>query len=233
MASTYVTARVIKHNNTVFLTEDQNSTVGTIMAVPTPGAGARVDGDYWAIPINDNGIVTGFDFEPTTPTSTDAPTADSFHVTRITNMLGYDVWWILGTSTFDGESPANPGYIQAAQDVECCEADPRLLPTDAPTVYPCQVSCILTDGAPGYQFNLQLPLPRSGANFTGNGYLNGTALPQVQAATPALLQTALNSNWTNVGSPNVVVTWTVSADGQIIGTVTDGDGSETLCARFL
>jgi hypothetical protein len=233
MAATFIQARVVKHNNDVYLTEDENSTVGVIMAIPTPGAGGVIDGDYWADPIADNGILTGYNFTPTTPDSEEAPSPQAFHVFRIITRFGNDVFYAIGSTTGAGSSPFVAGYIEAAADAECCSETPATLPTTGPTLYPCQTSCILTAGVGAFQFILQLPLPRSGALFTGNGFLNGNALPEVTGATPALLQTALNANWTNVGSPNVVVTWTVSADGVVVGTVTDGDGTEDLCAKFV
>lgn len=233
MSATFITGLVVKHNNDVYLTEDQGSDVGVLMPIPTPGSGAVIDGDYWADPINDNGIVTGFDFIPAKPTDTVKPSPQAFHVFRLINRFGNDVWYVRGTTTFDGESPANAGYIQAAQDAECCDETPRTLPQTAPEMYPCQTSCILDDSEGAFEFILQLPLPRSGALFTGNGYLNGTALPQVTGATPALLQTALNASWNNIGSPSVAITWTVTADGVVRGVVTNGDGTEQLCAKFV
>ena len=97
MAATFISALVIKHNNDVYLTDDL--VVGVTMPIPTPGNGAVLDGDYWAVPITDNGIVTGFDFEPTTATDTTPPTPQSFHVVRVTNRFGNDVWYLRGTTT--------------------------------------------------------------------------------------------------------------------------------------
>jgi hypothetical protein len=231
MAATFIPALVIKHNNDVYQNEDL--VVGVTMAIPTPGAGGVIEGDYWADPINDNGIVDGFNFYPTTPDApiSEAPSDQSFHVFRLTREKGNDVWYVRGTTSNNtSESPVENGYIEASADAECCDATPRTLPTDVPELFPCQTSCVLDGG--DYYFIIQIPLPRPGATWTGNGYLNGTALPEITGATPALLATTLNTNWTNVGSPNVAITWTATANGTLKGLVTDGDGSEVLCAKF-
>lgn len=228
MSATFIPALVIKHNNDVYLTPEL--VVGVTMAIPTPGAGGVIDGDYWAVPITDNGIVTGFNFEPTTPDSTEIPTEQSFHVFRLISRFGNDVWYVRGSTTFDGESPANPGYIQAAQDAECCEADPRTLPTDVPELFGCQTACEF-DANNNYFFVLQTPSLAAGQGYVANGYLDGVALPEVTGATVGALETALDANWTNVGSPAIAIAWQVTASGVIVGTITDGDGTNVLCAK--
>lgn len=225
MAATFIPALVIKHNNSVFLTPDLQ--VGVTMAIPTPGSGAVIDGDYWAVPISDYGVVTGFNFEPTTPTDVDPPTLQSFHVFRLVNRFGNDVWYVRGTTTTDGESPANAGYIQAAQDAECCAESPAALPTDVPQMLPCQVACEWN--ADGNYFFI-LPLPTDAGTYTASGYLNGEALGAASGANAAALLISLNSTWTNQGSPQIAITWTLANDNTTaIGVITDGDGSDTLC----
>lgn len=222
MAATFIPALVIKHNNSVFLTSDL--VVGVTMSIPTPGSGAVIDGDYWAVPISNYGIVTGFDFEPTTPTDTDEPTPQSFHVFRLVNRFGNDVWYVRGTTTTDGGSPANAGYIQAAADAECCDETPATLPTDVPLMQPCQVACEWNaDSSYFFVFGL----PTDAGTYTLNGYLNGETLPEITGVDGAAIETALSA-WSNVGSPNVVITWTVT-DNVAMGVITDGSGSDTLC----
>ncbi len=228
MAATYISARVIKHNNDVFLTPELS--VGVIMPIPTPGAGGQIDGDYWAVPITNFGITTGFNFVPTTPTSTieEAPTPQSFHVFRLVNQyLGtHNSWYAVGTSTFSGASPSAPGYIEVSQDAECCDESPRTLPTAVPALYSCQVACEFnSDG--NYFFVTALPTDQG--TYTANGYLNGETLPQITGATGGALQTQLNAQWTNIGSPSVAITWTVNANGAVIGVITDGSGADVLC----
>jgi hypothetical protein len=234
MAATFIPALVIKHNNDVYLTDDL--VVGVTMSIPTPGSGAVIDGDYWAIPIADNGIVTGFDFEPTTPTDTTPPTPQSFHVFRLTNRFGNDVWWVRGSTTVDGDSPANDGYIEAAADAECCDATPRTLPTDVPELFPCQTACQF-DANGDYFFILGVPTLGSATSYVANGYLDDETLPEVTGASVTALLVQLNSQWTNVGSPAVAITWTQSDTGGtglpvIIGTITDGDGTNDACIKI-
>lgn len=234
MAATFIPALVIRHNNDVYLTDDL--VVGVTMSIPTPGSGAVIDGDYWAVPITNDGIVTGFDFEPTTPTSTDTPTPQSFHVFRLTNRFGNDVWWVRGSTTTDGDSPANDGYIQAAQDAECCDATPRTLPTDVPELFPCQTACQF-DADGNYFFILGVPTLGAGESYVANGYLDDEALPQASGATVTALVASLNSLWDGVGSPDIAITWTQSDTGStglpvIIGTITDGLGDDVLCAKI-
>lgn len=228
MAATFIPALVIKHNNSVFLTPDLE--VGVTMAIPTPGAGGVIDGDYWAVPISDYGVVTGFNFEPTTPEDTDPPTLQSFHVFRLISRFGYDVWYVRGTTTLDGESPANAGYIQAAQDAECCSESPATLPTDVPAMLPCQTACEW-DTDENYFFILSLPTDIG--SYTATGYLNGETLTPATGATAADLVTSLNTNFNNQGSPQIVITWTLLNANTIKGVITDGSGSDTLCSNII
>lgn len=227
MSATFIPALVIKHNNSVFLTPDLE--VGVTMTIPTPGAGGVIDGDYWAVPISNYGIVTGFNYTVTTPEDTDPPTLQSFHVFRLISRFGNDVWYVRGSTTTDGESPANPGYIQAAQDAECCEADPATLPTDVPLMQPCQTACEWNADS-AYFF--VIGIPTDAGTYTGNGYINGEALPEITSATLAGLEAQLNSNWTNLGSPNVAITWTVT-NNAAVGVITDGTGEDVGCMSIV
>lgn len=235
MSATFIPALVIKHNNDVYLTDDL--VVGVTMTIPTPGAGGVIDGDYWAVPITDFGIVTGFDFEPTTPDSTEPPTPQSFHVFRLISRFGNDVWYVRGSTTLDGESPANDGYIQAAQDAECCDETPRTLPTDVPELFGCQIACQF-DADGNYYFILSVPTLGAGETYAANGYLDDIALTEATGATVTALVASLNSTWDGVGSPALAITWTQSDTGStglpvIIGTITDGDGTDTLCSKIV
>lgn len=228
MSATFIPALVIKHNNSVFLTPDLE--VGVTMPIPTPGAGGVIDGDYWAVPISDYGVVTGFNFEPTTPNDTEPPTLQSFHVFRLISRFGNDVWYVRGSTTTDGESPANDGYIQAAQDAECCSETPATLPTDVPLMQPCQTACEWdVDG----NYFFIVALPTDGGTYTGNAYLNGEQLPEITGATAAALRTQMASQWTNQGSPQIAITWTVLNDNTIKGVITAGDGEDTICVNIV
>lgn len=226
MAATFIPALVIKHNNDVYLTSDL--VVGVTMAIPTPGAGGVIDGDYWAVPITNFGVVTGFNFVPTTPDDADEPTPQSFHVFRLISRFGNDVWYVRGSTTFGEGSPPADGYIQVAQDAECCAEVQGTLPTTVPQLLPCQEACEWNAES---NYFVVFSLPTDAGTYTGNGYLNGETLPEITGADAAAIQTALNANWTNVGSPNVVITWTVT-NNVIMGVITDGTGSDVICAAF-
>jgi hypothetical protein len=227
MAATFISALVIKHNNDVYLTSDL--VVGVTMSIPTPGAGGVIDGDYWAVPISNYGIVTGFDFEPTTPANTTEPTPQSFHVFRLISRFGNDVWYVRGSTTVDGESPANDGYIEAAADAECCDATPRTLPTDVPVLMGCQEACEWNADS---NYFFIVGIPTDAGSYTATGYLNGEALTNATGATPAALVSSMNSLWTNQGSPQIAITWTLS-NGVAIGVITDGNGDDVLCAAVI
>lgn len=228
MASTFIPAIVIKHNNDVYLTPDL--VVGVSMPIPTPGAGGVIDGDYWAVPITNYGVVTGFNFVPTTPDNTDEPTPQSFHVFRLISRFGNDVFYVLGTTTLDGSSPALDGYIQAAQDAECCAETPATLPTTLPTLFPCQEAC---EWNADDNYFFIVGIPTDAGSYTANGYLNGETLPTASGATPAALVSSMNSLWTNQGSPQIAITWTLPNEGVAMGVITDGNGDDVLCANVV
>lgn len=229
MSATFIPARVIKHNNDTYMTADL--VVGVIQTIPTPGAGGVVDGDYWAVPISNFGVVSGFNYVPTTPDSTDAPTLQSFHVFRLITRFGNDVWYVRGSTTDDGAgSPAYNGYIEAAQDAECCDESPRALPTDVPEMMPCQTACEWDEDG-NYFFILGAPPDLVTQTYTARGYLNGEALPNAIGSTLAALRTQMASLWTNQGSPQVAITWTQS-NGIFKGVITDGNGDDYLCAKI-
>lgn len=232
MAATFIPALVIKHNNDVYLNTNTLA-VGTIMSIPTPGSGAVIDGDYWAVPINDN-VVSGFDYIPCAPTDTDAPTAQSFHVFKMTNRFGNDVWIVRGTTTAAvGGSPSSCGYIQAAQDAECCAASPCELPTDVPVIAACQTLCNW-DSDNKYFGEFGLPELTSNLRYYPYGYYNDVLLGAGSAigyATKTALLSFLNSgDWGAIG------TWTVddaTNANSIKVTLAAGDGTDVLCVGFI
>lgn len=227
MSATFIPGLVIKHNNDVYLTDDL--VVGVTQPIPTPGGIYSLDGDYWAVPISNYGVVTGFNFVPTSSADTNAPTPQSFHVFRLTSRFGNDSWYVVGTTTFTGGSPALPGYIQVSQDAECCDDTPRTLPTTVPNLEPCQIACEF-NAAGSYFFVLGLPTDTG--IYRGTGYMNGSTLPTINAATPALLQTALNASWNHIGSPSVTITWTVT-NLIAMGVITNGTGEDYACMKIV
>lgn len=233
MAASFIPALVIKHNNDVYLSDDL--VIGVTQDIPTPGAGGTIDGDFWAVPITDN-VVSGFNFIPTTPTSTDKPTNDSFHVFRLYSRNRNDVWWVRGTTTFDGESPANPGYIQVSQDAECCDVTPRTLPTDVPTLAACQVMCNF-DADGKYFATVGLPTLTGNLRYFPYGTLNGDDL--AAASTTGYASVAALLAFLNSGSWGAIGTWTQPDDKNgdpsqtLVVTQTAGPGTDVLCMEII
>lgn len=231
MAATFIPALVIKHNNDVYMNTDTLS-VGTIMDIPTPGSGAVIDGDFWAVPITDD-VVSGFNFIPTSADSTDAPTAQSFHVFRLVNRFGNDSWYVRGTTTAaEGGSPSSCGYIQAAADAECCSETPCSLPTDVPVIAPCQTLCEW-DADSKYFGIFALPTLTGNSRYYPYGYYNNvllTAGTSTGYATPTTLLSFLNS-----GTWGAIGTWSYvdEDETQLKVTLAAGDGTDVICVAIV
>lgn len=220
MAANFLKALAIQFNNEVYLND--GVTPGQIVHnVPTPSAGGVIDGDYWAIPVNE-GVESGFNYYATDPDSTDAPDPQAFHVVRISQNNAYDKWWLLGTST---------EYAVAAETVECCgDSSPSgAMPLDAPSIAPCQTICENADGDLIAVFGI--PTKTTAQRFFPFGYINGVALPDASASgytTTGTLLTFLNANWTTGALTN---TWAVSADGlTLTNTLDTSPGNDEICA---
>lgn len=223
----YFPALVIKHNNDVYLTPE--GVVGHMDVIPSPGAGGVIDGDYWAVPITDYGLVSGFNFVPTSPTSIIPPAPGAFHVFRLAFRHGYDVWYVRGTSTLSGDSPAENGYIQAAAAYECCAEVPVNLPTSIPAIAPCFLMCDFD--ADGNYFAMPgLPTLTGNLRYFPYGYFNGVELTAATgtgyATTGALLAFLNSGDWGAIG------TWTYT-DNVLKVTQTDGPGTDTFCIAII
>lgn len=233
MAATFISALVIKHMNDVYL-NPATLAVGSIMSIPTPGAGGVPDGDFWAQPITGNGIVTGFDYIPCAPTDTVPPTVQSFHVFKLTNRFGNDKWVVRGTTTAaTAGSPASCGYIQASADAECCAVSPCKLPTDTPVLAGCHILC-QWDSNSKYFTEIALPVLSSNLRYYPYGYYNNVLLPAAVStgyATKALLLAFLNAGtWGTIG------TWTIDAGSNQAGvkvTQASGDGTSVVCVGIV
>lgn len=216
MAATFIPAIAIKHGNSVFLETDLID-YGYATVIPTPGSGAVPDGDYWAVPITE-GVVSGFNYVPTQPDSTDAPTAQSFHVFRLVNRFGNDVWYVVGTTT---------EYIAAAADAECCAESPETLPTTVTALAPTQMMCQFNNATDMEYFGVWgLPTQAEGETLFAYGYFNGSALPAVSSAGYAdgdALASALTSLW------GATVGGTFAFDDDVLTlTQTDGPGTDVI-----
>jgi len=223
MAVTFIESLIVQHGNDVKLVD---GVFGEAGVVPTPSAGGLPDGDYWAVPVN-NGSVSGVTYNPTTPGSTDKPDVQAFHVMRLLNRFGSDVWHLIGTTE---------EYIAAAKDAECCteSSPPNIMPVDQITVAPCQQICSDSEGV--FTAVLGLPTISGAERYFPIGFFNGVALaaanPAGYANTTDLL-TFLNANWLD---GNLAATWAVSAAPYTLtNTLSAGDDSDpdVLCAAVI
>lgn len=230
--SSYITANVIRFNNDSFV-DDVNAAksgsahfptgIGSTKQVPCPDAqsGGVIDGDYWAIPINE-GVVADFKFTPynVNETTSSKPTVDSFAVVRISSRLSRDVWWVQGTSV---------QYL--ASCAVCCSDSPVLMPlaTGLPLQAGCQDLCNF-DANSNYFAVLGLPTLTPGVGrYYPYGYFNNVALPAPASTGYANTTTLLTFLNTAVTGWAAVGTWSI-LDGVLIVTQTDGPGDDQLCA---
>lgn len=202
----YIPALVLQYNNDQYI--NGGIAPGTIKLIPTAGSGGNVFGDYWAVPVTD-GVVSSWQWVPTTPGSTDKPTVQSIHAVRINSFNVADNWYVLGTST---------NYRNAGSDADCCLSPHSDMPTTISNIPACQALCADDDGNQFGAFGLPSP---DGGTYTANGSYNDVALPQVTGATAAALVTALNLSapWEAIG------TWAKTADNLTL-TVTGGAVSD-------
>jgi hypothetical protein len=211
--------------------------IGVIVSdIPVPGSSntnASIDGDYWAVPIND-GVVAGFKFLPYNaavggvnnpiPVSATNPigaTAQSFAVFKLSLNYpgGYDYMVVLGTVAQYNAAAAGGAALP-------------LIPV--PNQAGCQTLCNQNNTTGLYFGNLGIPNSLIGQNLYPYGYFNGVALPAAAVAgyaSPAALLTFLNTSvtgWAAVG------TWTLSADNRTaIVTESAGPGTDVLCAQIV
>lgn len=224
MASSFISAKVIKRNNTLFLSD--TGIVGQIMSIPTPGSGGVIDGDYWAVPITNYGIFTGFNYEPALPDDETPPTVDSFHVFRLTNRFGNDWMYVRGRTTIN---TTEYGYIQASADAECCASPARSLPTSIPNIAGCQLMCEW-DANSKYFALWGLPSLSGNLRYLAYGYFNNVALTALTATgyvSSTTLVSAMNSSWgATVGGTFAF------ANNVLTLTQTAGPGTDVICVTI-
>lgn len=240
----YIPAIVLQKNNTVFIGDNgigvEKSGSGEIVTglglateVPTPDGGGVIDADYWATPVNDNGIVTSYKYTPynaSDPVTSVKPSAQSFAVCRIMNRLASDYWYVVGTVA---------QYITAANGGSALPTTITVIPAG------CQTMCQFD--ANGNYFAVEaLPTLTGNKRYFPSGYWNGIALPAGTAAgytTSETLLTFLNTATVAVLTNGVITsytggwaiagTWTVSGDGlTLLATQTDGPGTDVICFRI-
>src|SRR6185369_757610 len=131
--SSYIKALVLQKNNSVLVrdigathlggTGSQSvvvSEIGSTQQIPCPGsAGAVIDGDFWAKPVNEGVAAAGFNYEPySLDDDATAPDAQSFAVVRIVSTESDDIWYVIGTSD---------DYVASCD--ACCGESPTPMPT--------------------------------------------------------------------------------------------------------
>ena len=239
-----IPALVIQKNNTVFISASGISVqksggseltqgVGLSTEIPIPGAeGGVIDGDYWAVPVNDNNLVTGFLYIPYNagdPVGSIKPSAQAFAVCRIMNRLASDYWWVIGTVA---------QYVTAA-------GGGTALPTTVTTLMAgCQTMCQF-DANGKYFAVFALPTLTANSRYFPVGYWNGVALPAATGTgyiTPATLLTFLNTAAVPVYTAGVItsytggwgisgVTWSLSVDNMTLtAEEAAGPGTDIICA---
>ena len=227
----YIPALVIQHDAEIYISD--SGVVGLTELIPTPSSGGGVDYDYWATPVNNFGIIgNGFKYTPTTAANNTPPTPQSFHVVRIIFTVGYQnstAWYALGTST---------QYVAASEQVEgtVIASPPAIMPTASslPNFAPCQLFCTQNATTGLYQGNVGLPTLAAGQTYHPVGYFDGIAFTSASGAgysSVSALLTFLNTNWTNVGSPAIALTWTATSDNlTLIFTANNvATGTDTIC----
>lgn len=246
---TYITAIVIQTNNKVFIGAvsaekipgspgEYATGLGVSMEIPCPdtSSGGRIDGDFWAVPVNE-GTPAGFNYVPYNPADPDAfpPTPESFAVVKISSNNSSDYYYVLGTSV---------QYIASCN--ACCGTTPVPMPgifSLAPQPG-CQTMCQWNNGTSQQYFGVfGLPALTLNKRYYPYGAFNGITLPLANSVgyvstttLLAFLNTAttvstVNGVTTYSGGWGIVGTWTASVDGLTL-TVTQnpGPGTDQICA---
>jgi hypothetical protein len=187
-----------------------------LQLIPTPNSGGFVFADYWGVPVND-GIVSSWQWIPTTPNSLVKPDPQAIHAVRINSNSVPDTWYAFGNST---------EYNFASRDAECCTSPGLAMPTTIANIAPCQALCANSDGNQFGAFGLPAP---DGGTYVINGVYNNIALPQLTGATAAALLAAIqgNATWAAIG------TWAKTADNLTLtvtgAAVADPQDPNILC----
>lgn len=185
-------------------------------------------GRYWAIPTKDEGIFTGWWYQPATTVNGTAiaqPTYDSFPVLRIRDKLNDYTWWVLATLT----------QFTAACNT-CCGAAFTPITYTVPVISPCQFICDAINADGNYYVVFAAPTLGAGQTYTVHGSFDNIALPNgTLIANLTALLVFLNANYTLVGdfSPQASIVWT-RAGNTIIGTLQSGLGNQSsMCLSIL
>jgi len=192
--------------------------------VPTKASDLKFDNyDRWAVPISDNGVFTGFDYNTlrTGQYYLTPPTVDSLPCFLIKEPRTSKYWYIFGelTDLMAAASVQSGGTVILMQGiVQITDPfnSPRQIFAVDPTLFPKviipQVSINQTnDGtityfAAGVNYTtVALPTLSGSLKYFPQGIINNVFLPTAPTtySTPAALLTYLNANYTNGGE----ITW--------------------------
>lgn len=219
----FIPALVIQQDSTLYLNSD--GSYGFITQIPTPASGGRLDTDYWASPVNSQGIVgKGLKFTPCLPGDTNKPDVQSFHVVRVVSNRQSADWYLNGTST---------QYNLSSYDAEIAHAStPVLMPVTVVNILPSQVICNQARATGLYTAYLGASSQLPGQKYYASGYFNGVALAPLSVigySTIAGLVADMNSLWSNVGAWSYYV-----PDGlSVFATQAAGSGTDVLTAAIV
>jgi len=223
MAS-YILGLAIQKNNIQFINGDNS--VGASFQIPTPDNGGVIDGDFWALPVNE-GVYGSWTYQPYNPANSEeatAPNPFAFAVVRISNSKTSDYFYVIGTAA---------KYVTAA-------AGGTALPTTFPNVIhtepllpACQTLNTVNPTSGLYEMTLGIPSLAAGEKLYAFGYFNGTDLTSLSSSgytDAAALLSALTSNWAST----VGGTFTKTSDNlTIILTQSAGSGTDVFCGAII
>lgn len=177
---------------------------------------------YWASPIKDEGLFSGWQYRLAYDDNLAKPTFDSFLVQRIRDKLSGYVWWVYVNTADDFKNSCNT----------CCGASTIPMPgvdgSFRPVIAPCQVICDMIDGSGNLYSLFGIPTLPSGYQYYARGSYNNVALSSsvTSFATIAAMLAYMNANWSTIGSPAEVFTWTESG---LVLKATGGNSGDNLC----
>lgn len=236
----YIPALVIQKNNTVFINGNGSGTVGSLMEIPTPDNGGYIDGDVWAIPVNE-GVYAGFNYQPYNPSNPVEATQPLFSVAavKISSRTSSDYFIVVGTAaqyvTASGGGTALPAVwpslIHTTQKLPVCQ---QFNLTEAGL-------SVLAIGAPSFDDDAATV-----QSFYPFGYFNGIALPTASSTgyydlnallsflNTATVTTGTGASTVYTGGWAVMGTWTKTSDNlTVVCTQADGDGTDIFCGALL
>ena len=219
----FTQALVIQQDSVLYINSD--GSYGFVTAIPTTASGARIDTDYWASPVNQQGIVgKGLKFTSCSLLDTNKPDPQSFRVVRIISDRQSTDWYLLGTSL---------QFIATCYDVEIGRsATPVLMPTAIVNIIPSQVIRSQAKATGLYTAYLAASNQLAGQRYYASGYFNGVALPALSGAgyaTMAALINDMNTLWSVVGTWSYYTVDSLS----VFATQAAGTGLDVLTAAIV